>query len=290
MSVYTETEHAIALADTQYWILHPPIKLSDFYSYAQYQFRLRDYSQAFFYFCKCAKAKYLPAWFDISICIWKDLINEEDLCFLPPDCDPMSMAYAYYQKKAATQKNDPISLYRLAFLLRYGIGGDCNPKEAYVLFQKVLFFYRDLKKEDFDINCDYSYQGSHISSQTDLCKLPFGACLFEVALFYANGIDPIPFNPKEARAYLKKAYDFHCFEALEYDFSKYADTFASYEYQDEIKELYSFHLGQSIRVYETNPSKKSANLCKEFYLQGFPGDSEGKKLAFSKKADLFFKD
>ena len=47
MSIYTEAEHAIALSDTLWWIEHPPMTAVERYAYGLYQYRLKDYNEAF---------------------------------------------------------------------------------------------------------------------------------------------------------------------------------------------------------------------------------------------------
>lgn len=161
--------------------------------------------------------------------------------------------------------------------------------EAYNLFQTVADHYRELTPADFDICCEYSLEGSGIcadstkASPISHCKLPAGAALFELAKYFLEGLSPVDKNIENGRSLLKKAYDFHCEEALFYDFNLFGGNYNTYEYQDDIRELYSFRIGQYGRVCDINPSKETYLRLIQMYEKGYPGDNAERRLDFAKK-------
>lgn len=291
MSTYTEAEHAIALSDTLYWIDHPPINAEDRFKFGQYHFRLKDYSEAYHWFSIAAESGYISALFDMGICLHNDLLNEGDSsdnqrtlcqnCFLK--------VFSYYKRKTSLPDCSSEDIYRLAFLYRYGLGTTNDLSKAFFLFKKVTDMHMNLTVANFDICCNYSYEGANISTPTDACKLPVGNSYYELGKYYDKGLAPVIQDTSKARTLYKKAYDFHCENALLYDYSNFCNNFASYEYQNDIKELYSYHIGLYIRVCEIHPSKKAYERIIAMYEGGYPGDSGERKTAFKQKAERFYK-
>lgn len=264
MSHYTEAVHTAALIETKNWIAHPPVSAQDFYLYGQYHFRLKDYSEAFHWFLHAATNGCTDAWFDIAVCLDKNLLSLEEQSVLPAHTDPGSLAFLYYQQKAENTTKEALTLYRLAFLYRYGIGTQSNPIAAQELFTEA----------------------SILAEKTD----PFtaGSCLYEIALYYANGIAGVTADSLTARKLLRESYAMGCADALRYDYEQYCSDYTVYDLQDDIRELYSFELGQHVRVHELRPTEKTRERVLAFYEQGYPGDSEDRRLAFAKKGWLLF--
>lgn len=283
MSIYTEAEHAIALSDTLYWIEHPPMTPKEHYAYGLYQYRLKDYSEAFHWFSIAASDGVEDAWFDMGQCLLPDNPQAAQACF--------KNAWNYY----CLPSENPEVLYRRAWMLRYGCGTEQVFSEAYNLFQTVADHYRELTPADFDICCEYSLEGSGIcadstkASPISHCKLPAGAALFELAKYFLEGLSPVDKNIENGRSLLKKAYDFHCEEALFYDFNLFGGNYNTYEYQDDIRELYSFRIGQYGRVCDINPSKETYLRLIQTYEKGYPGDNAERRLDFAKKAAPLYK-
>ena len=99
MSIYTEAEHTIALADTLRWIDHPPISPQARYAYGLYQLRLKDYNEAFHWFLMAANDGVQPVWFDLGECLRTDAIDPE--CFdtaLPDREECYARAFRYYSQ------------------------------------------------------------------------------------------------------------------------------------------------------------------------------------------------
>lgn len=277
MSIYTEAEHAIAITDTLYWINQPPIEPLERYRFGRYHYRLKDYNEAFRWFRHAASDGIGQAWFDLGECLRMDLIDCTDTT--PEAEDFYSAEFCWhhaweYYKDGET----PEVLYRRAYMLRYGLGTDADVRQAALLFQKIADLYNDLKPEDFDICCNYSYEGSSVSAPTDVCKLPAGAALFELAKLELKR------DSDKGRMRLKKAYDFHCEEALFLDFQLFGSNYASYTYQDDIRELFSFRIGQYTRICDVNPSVKAYRRLIDLYESGYPGDDEERRKAFAQKA------
>lgn len=114
-----------------------------------------------------------------------------------------------------------------------------------------------------------------------------GGALYELGLHWLavgheNGYE-------KARTFLRKSYDQHYENAIFKDFEIYNGLFEDYEYQREIKEAYSFKLGQHLRVAELRSDKNSYEFVISMYQNGFPGDTGAKRAAFIKKAERFMK-
>ncbi len=94
---------------------------------------------------------------------------------------------------------------------------------------------------------------------------------------------------REGRLLLKKACDFHCEEAQFLDYRLFGADFGKYEYQDEIRQLYSFRIGQYGRVCDVNPSRKAYLRMIRMYEDGFPGDGPERRADFARKAQKYYK-
>lgn len=298
MSVYTEAEHAIALTDTLYWIDHPPITPVQRYLFGRYHYRLKDFSAAFHWFTLALSDGLEQAWFDLGECLRLDLVDTEisadffSRCEEFFGCNSISdekltelcykNAWNYYSCEDTENSYLPKgeSLFRRGFLLRHGLGIASDSGAAYQCFNDVVKLHSSLTPDDFNICCDYSNAGTsgggtHISSPVDLCKLPAGAALFEMSMYHTKD---------EQRRLLKQAYDFHFEDALFYDYEHCGKTYEDYEYQDDIRELFSFRIGQYTRVHDVNPSAKALDRLACMYENGYPGDSEERRKAFAMKA------
>ena len=82
MSIYTEAEHAIALSDTLWWIEHPPMTAAERYAYGLYQYRLKDYNEAFHWFSLAASDGIQDAWFDMGQCLLQEMCIRDRLISL----------------------------------------------------------------------------------------------------------------------------------------------------------------------------------------------------------------
>lgn len=298
MSVYTEAEHAIALTDTLYWIDHPPITPVQRYLFGRYHYRLKDFNAAFHWFTLALSDGLEQAWFDLGECLRLDLVDTEisadffSRCEEFFGCNSISdekltelcykNAWNYYSCEDTENSYLPKgeSLFRRGFLLRHGLGIASDSGAAYQCFNDVVKLHSSLTPDDFNICCDYSNAGTsgggtHISSPVDLCKLPAGAALFEMSMYHTKD---------EQRRLLKQAYDFHFEDALFYDYEHCGKTYEDYEYQDDIRELFSFRIGQYTRVHDVNPSPKSLDRLACMYENGYPGDNEERRKAFAMKA------
>lgn len=301
MSVYTEAEHAIALTDTLYWIDHPPMTPSERYAYGLYHFRLKDYNEAFHWFLLALEDDVPEVWYDIGQCLRLDLIDSSvcsknfdiQTCYQHAFIYYTSLAEAHmaggHAKNAGDKAAAANAFYRTGYMLRYGLGTGQDTAHALRFFQKAVDLYPDLTPDSFNITCDYSIEGSGISAPTDICKLPVGSACFELAIYYIEGIAPASIDIEKGRMLLKKAYDFHSEDALIYDFAHFGSSYALYEYQDDIRELFSFRIGQFGRVCDVHPSRKAYLRLIQMYENGYPGDEGQRKNDFALKAKPLYK-
>lgn len=290
MSNYTEAEHAVALIDTLYWIKHPPITPESRYRYGRYHWRLKDFNEAYHWFCLALTDNVEAAWFDIGLCLIRDLIDpdEEDIS-VPGSEECFQNAWQHY---SSIPNPDSEELYRKAWMLRHGHGTQPDPAAARLLFEKIPGMHPDLTTKDFEIYCDYSVDGSDVAVSTDVCKLPVGDAFLELAEYKLEESKKIGNSPEhitEARRLLKKAYDYHCEEALFYDYRLFGTDFEKYEYQDDIRQLFSFRIGQYGRVCDVDPSRKAYLRLIHMYESGYPGDTPQRCEDFARKADKYYK-
>lgn len=281
MSEYTEAEHTVALTDTKYWIENPPASPEERYCYGRFHWRLKDYNEACRWFCLALEAGIQKAWFDIGTGLLHDLFDLETQDFpypFPSDANIcFQKAWDYY---ASLENPDCEGLYRKAFMLRYGYGTEADPKAARILFRQAVEIHPELTPASFRISCEYTIQGADPSASPEICKLPAGDALMELALYETD--------PSEKRRLLKKSYDFHCEEALFLDYRLFGSDFSSYSYPDEIRQLYSFRIGQYGRVCEVHPAEKVYRRMAQMYEQGFPGDDPARNQDFARKAKKYY--
>ncbi len=114
-----------------------------------------------------------------------------------------------------------------------------------------------------------------------------GGALYELGLhwLFSNHAE----GYEKARQFLRKSYDQHYEDAIFKDFEIFTGPFEDYEYQREIKEAYSFRLGQYIRMAELRMDRVSYNHVIDMYQNGFPGDTGTKRDDFIKKSKRFIK-
>lgn len=321
MSIYTESEHAVALTDTMRWIKHPPMTPEERYQYGRYHWRLKDYNEAFHWLSMALEDHVEAAWFDIGLGLTNDFFDLEicsqntEILSETAETDSVAAdpevcfrnAWRYYSDIAAPNSEE---LFRKAWLLRRGLGTKADPEAARLLFERIPEMYPNLTPEDFKIYCEYTVEGSDASAAADICKLPIGDAFLELATYKLDfilkemekGSDTKNTDEKaagrnqadqerirEGRLLLKKACDFHCEEALFLDYRLFGANFGKYEFQDEIRQLYSFRIGQYGRVCDIDPSRKAYLRMIRMYENGFPGDSPERREDFARKAQKYYK-
>lgn len=285
MSVYTEAEHAIALEDTLYWIDHPPVLAEQKYLYGKYQLRLKDYNAAYEWLKTAYESGVKEAAFDLGrLLIWETVDDDVTGRDKKSAADYFDAAWDHVKEQKMPDDENAEEIFQKAFLMRYGYGTPKDAVTAYHLFASIKEHYKELTPEAFDICCNYSWEGSALSSSAQVCKLPLGDACFQMAKYYLEDVEGFERNREKGRSLLREAYDFHCEEALFTDYTLFGEDFSTYEYQDEIKELFSFRIGQYVRVCEVHPSVKSYLRLISMYENGYPGDCGERKIAFAEKA------
>lgn len=287
MSIYTEAEHVIAISDTLKWIEQPPISPDQRYAYGLYQLRLKDYNEALRWLLFAAEDGIEAAFFDIGVCLLHDTVDATFFDHPLPSVE-QCYAHAFHFYQHLPQK-DSQALFRLGYMQRYGLGCPQDTRAALALFLKVQKMYADLTPDHFNITCDYSIEGSGVTRTADICKLPLGNACYELAIYYLNGITPVNKDTCKGRSLLKQAYNFHCADALLLDFALFGQSYADYDDQDNIRELYSFIIGQYGRVCDVHPSKKAYQRLIDMYENGYPGDEGQRKSDFALKAKPLYK-
>jgi len=251
MSIYTDAEHAYAKEATKRWRNTLPMTTEEEYEYGIYQYRLKDYELAAQWYEKAAKKGYPPAQFALAMCIAEQRGVQGKWNEAEILFQQAAEYYMYHMEESD-------AFYRLGMLHLYGYGVNKDEKLAREYFQK----------------------GAQVNQ---------GGALYELALFYRDGKCGYPIDIKKSREYLKGAYDAHWEDAIFADFALFTGSFEAYEYAHEIKEAYSFLLGQLMRVAEIRPSRESLLALSALYNRGYPGDSSEKKRSFQRKAKEFAK-
>ncbi len=251
MSRYTDQEHEEILETTLYWKSVIIETLKQEYEYGRYLERIKEYNEAVFWYA-CASGKgYIPASYAYLVCVMKELgvVGHQE------DAQKLfPEVFTYYEEK----KETPEDYYRLGMLYKSGWGTKQDIKKAFYNF-------------------------------TIASKQNFGAASYEIALYFESGMGGCEKSYAVAREYLRKAYEEHYEEAIFKDFELFRGDFCDYEYQREIKEAYSFKLGQFIRVAELRQTKESIQNVIQMYQNGYPGDSGEKGQEFIRKADKYIK-
>ncbi|MFA9378416.1 MAG: tetratricopeptide repeat protein [Lachnotalea sp.] len=251
MSNYTDLEHEKALENTLYWQSGTIKTPVQGYEFGRYQERLKDYKEAACWYLYASDNGYIPASYSYVICVMKQLgISDQN-----EDIHQLlPVMFDYYQEK----KETPEDYYRLGMLYKMGWGINQDKNEALTNFKIAA-------------------------------KQNYGDASYEIALCFINGIENSDKDYDMTRQYLRKAYDEHCEDAIFKDFAIFRGDFNEYEYQREIKEAYSFKLGQLIRVAELRQSKESIQNVIQMYQNGYPGDTGAKRQEFIRKADKYIK-
>lgn len=251
MSQYTETEHEWILQETLYWEHRTPVTIDELYRYGCYFWRIKDMENALEMFLKCLKLGYEEAAYDIARVL--TVLNR-----LGADAGKPEEYYALYRKMCQEKETlSPKMMGRLAVCLLRKSKDQQEEKRALGYLQKAA-----MRKEP--------------------------DALFWLGKAYARGELGMPKDWEKAHTLLKAAYDLHCEEAVFMDFYSFPGSFGEYPCQREIKEAYSFKLGQYMRLAEQGvPYAKRAVAA--MYQNGYPGDAGEKNEQYLKKAEPFLK-
>ncbi|MBP2650554.1 MAG: hypothetical protein H6Q74_1379 [Firmicutes bacterium] len=247
MSTYTDIEHEKALSETLYWENKQLTDKKAFFAYAQYQYALKDYIEAVAWYKKAADEQYIPA------------------------------------------------IYQLAYCMRYslGISSDCKIEER--LFQTVLAHddggYETAVKYRLGMSYTYGF-GTQIDEVKGLAyfnqaKEEQPQAIYELGLYYKSGKGGVKADKKTAETYFREAYDRHCEQAIFELFAMFEGNFEDFAYVREIKEAYSFKLGQLMRVAELRPCKEYFTRLADLYQQGYPGDTNENLGKFARLAQKY---
>ncbi len=251
MSTFTDVEHTFAKKATQDWRDRTPGTPEEAYAYADFQYRLKDFCLAAQWYGRAAAEGYVPAQYMLGLCI----ATRRGIRGRQSEATTLfKHAVAYYKEHL----EDPEACYRLGILYLYGYGVEQDAARAREWFQKGA-------------------EAGHAGA------------LYELGKFYRDGKAGCPLDKQEARAYFRKAYDGHWEQAIFADFALFDGPFEAYEYKREIKEAYSFRLGQLMRVAEARPDRETLKAIIALYRHGYPGDTGERKQAFIRKGDKFVK-
>jgi len=247
MSTYTDIEHETVLRKTLYWQTKQPSTTEEYFEYAQYQYALKDYKEAVIWYKKAAIEQYIPALYQLAYCLHHQLGIASD------DETETSL----FKKVIAHDEiaNDAEASYRLGMMYTYGYGTEIDEK-------KGLFYFNQAKEES--------------------CQ-----SLYEIGLFYKIGKNGMAVDKAKAEQYFRTAYDQHCEQAIFALFDLFEGNFEEFTYIREIKEAYSFTLGQLMRVAELKPCKEYLLRLADFYGQGYPGDTDENLKKFDRLAKKY---
>ena len=249
MSRVTKKIHQQALTETLYWQSATPGTVAEFYRYGMYLFRLKEFVPAFSYFKRASEAGSIPGKFQVACCLHEGYGAETDKA-------QAAELFAYVINHDEGEANC-YSLYRLGYCLMYGLGITKDEEKGLAFFRRI----------------------------SD--SVP--SAVYEKALCFRFGRGGVSADPDKACSFLREAYDRFCEEAIFKLFEMHEGPFETFSYVREIKEAYSFRLGQYIRAVELNPSRDSLERLIKMYQAGFPGDTEVQDKQFRQKADKYIK-
>jgi len=250
MSIYTDQEHEMALRDTLHWQEQVKDTTESMYQYADYLFRLKDYETACTWYEKAVIQGYPPAMYKLAFCLRNELAGRRNL---QQEEVYFSKALAYFSQHSAEKEH----CYYCGMCFRYGYGTRLDEQKAFHYFEQA---------------------------GDDCAK-----ALYEIGLYYQSGIANLQQDKNKAASYFRRAYDGHCEDAIFALFSMHESCLQEFPYAREIKEAYSFKLGQLMRIAESKPSFGSLKRLANFYRQGFPGDTGHFLENFHQKADRYEK-
>lgn len=249
MSTYTDREHEKALKETLYWMSKEPITKEEKYYYGEYQYNLKDYIEAVVWYKKSAEEFYIPAMYKLAYCMRNNLGIYSDY-----EIENELFKKVINEDKKHVQTE---SIYRLGMCYNYGYGVESDHKKA-------VSYFRKIENES-------------------------AAAMYELGLIYRDGKVGYAVNKEKARQYLRKAYDGFYEDAIFALFYMFEGEFSHFPYIREIKEAYSFKLGQLMRVAELNPCREYILRLADFYYRGYPGDTGEKLERFRSKAQKYYK-
>jgi TPR repeat protein len=258
MSVFTDAEHAYIVHETEKWQNATIEKLADYYRIGLFHYRLKDYYKACCYLKKAAEQAFVPALYSLGVCM-----SREEGCSRDErkEADLFRQAYDYYSGVYALKdysiEDEATCSYRLGMCYSYNYGTEGDNRLARKLFE----------------------------STADR----FGASAFELGYSYEKGRLGLIADDKKAMDYYRKAYDLQYEDAIFSHFTLFHGEFEKYPYQREIKEAYSFRIGQLMRLSVVSPCRDSYNRLAQLYENGYPGDRGENDKRFKKKAEMFRK-
>jgi tetratricopeptide (TPR) repeat protein len=233
ISRFTDNAHEKAIQRTLYWQHRIPSTREETYGYATYLYELKDYREAVRWYEKAAAEGHVPAMYMLAYCMRNGYGR----------CSDREEEHSLFGRAMAgdIHSMDARAQYRLGMCYTYGYGVIKDERKGTAFFQ----------------------QAQHLN----------GYALHQMGLAYRDGREDLPVNRQQAEVLLRKAYDLYCEEAIFDLFDLYSGHRETFPYQQELKEAWSFRLGQLIRVTELTPCDEYRKRLSEFYLKGFPGDS-----------------
>ncbi len=253
MSLFTDFEHMIIVEESQKWEGRLPVTGEEYYRYGALQYRLKDFYKAVHFFRKAWKAQVMEASYGLSICILEEKGLERRLTEVQEWKQCSKEAFQFYK---SMKKPDPEAQYRLGKCYAYGIGTSPDLEKAVVLFNALE---------------------------------EHGGALFEMAAAYEHGCGGLKKDEKKALKLYRTAYDKNYEEAIFAHYRLSGEDFENYPYQREIKEAYSFRIGQLMRIAEIAPCRDSYQRLAVLYENGYPGDHGEEDIRFRKKALIYRK-
>lgn len=247
MSTYTDRQHEYALNETLYWEKEIPDTPLKAFAYGQYQFSLKDYQEAVTWFQKAAEQNHIPAQFQLAYCLHYQL-------GILPDNETENQLFANVLIHDHTSLTSE-ARYRLGMSYTYGFGTPIDEIKGFSYFMQ--------SKE----------------------AIPHS--LYELGLYYRWGKGSMTPDRNIAAKYFRAAYEQFCEQAIFELFMMFSGPFAEFTFARDIKEAYSFKLGQLLRVAELKPCKEYFHRLADFYEQGYPGDTKENILKFKKLAQTY---
>lgn len=248
MSSFTDAEHMILVEESSVWENRLPVTGEECYRYGELQYRLKDYYKAVHYFRKAWKEQFMPAAFRLADCMLEgkgiEKADREDSEW--KRCS--EQAFHFYGSILNPTQEDK---YRLGKCYAYGIGTEKNLEKAVHLFDGLK---------------------AH------------GGALFELASAYEHGYGSLEKDEKKARELYWLAYDLNYEEAIFEHYRLSGSDFEKYTYQRELKEAYSFRIGQLMRITAIAPGRDAYEKMAAIYENGYPGDKGEEDICFRERA------
>ena len=252
MSWYTNKLHDDIRKETTFWDNHEPSGAREFFEYAEYQWRLKDYRIAVEWLRKAEAEGYVLAAYRLGESYWHGYGQEKD--------------------EGAAQR------YFARFMAQAGV---CYADTEYT--ELALYFQGNCYANGWGTEKDVKKAETAYLSMGDAS----GDAMEALGLLYKDEISEAGHEEK-AWKYFLKALELGCMGAPFRLYEMSGCDLVHFAYQRPLFEHFSFILGRLMRVVELHPCKEYYDRLGRFYETALPNDYQWNIDKFKKLAEKYY--